>query len=84
MLRRRDDRHGRAGGLGLESASDGATAALRSWNEQRDRAAFPAYELPEVSGGVLREEVGRLFAEYVERNPNGGALTAWARTLASA
>jgi tRNA(adenine34) deaminase len=65
---------------GLESPGDGAVALARHW--QRDTSAFPAYRLPEVHGGILREESRSLFRQYVARHASG-PMWEWARTLAA-
>jgi tRNA(adenine34) deaminase len=63
---------------GLESPSDGAVELARKW--QRREEDFPAYRVPTITGGILREESGALFLEYTVRNPTG-PLSDWARTL---
>jgi tRNA(adenine34) deaminase len=65
----------------LESPTDGATAALRWWDDRRDRESFPAYRAPDIVARVLADAARQLFADYVARSPNGGALVDWARTL---
>jgi tRNA(adenine34) deaminase len=65
---------------GLESPSDGAVALGQSW--QRDNSAFPAYRIPAIYGGILREESRALFEEYIRRHPTG-AMGEWARKLAA-
>jgi len=62
----------------LESPSDGATALVQSW--QRKTEGFPQYQIPTITGGILREASAELFAEYVERNPTG-SYADWARSL---
>jgi tRNA(adenine34) deaminase len=64
----------------IESPSDGAAALAQGW--QRDEELFPGYQAPEISGGLLREESIRLFQQWVERNPPGGPVWAWAQSLA--
>lgn len=63
----------------LESPGDGAVSVVQQW--RRDEAAFPAYRVPRITGGVLREESRALFREYVSRHRTG-AMWAWARKLA--
>jgi tRNA(adenine34) deaminase len=63
----------------LESPGDGAVSLVREW--RRDETAFPAYQVPRIQGGLLREESIGLFREYVSRHPSG-AMSAWARRLA--
>lgn len=64
----------------LESASDGAVSLARGW--QRDKEAMPSYRLPEIHGGLLRNESIALFARYVALH-DGGPVWDWARTLVS-
>lgn len=63
---------------GLEAPGDGAAALVRGW--QRDEAAFPAYRIPRITGGVLRSEQIALMREYVAR-ARAGALRDWAGSL---
>jgi tRNA(adenine34) deaminase len=64
---------------GLESPGDGAVELVRAW--ARKEEDIPGYQVPEISGGVLREESIRLFEEYVARREPGPMRT-WAETLA--
>jgi tRNA(adenine34) deaminase len=64
---------------GVESPGDGAMSLIRQW--QRNEQDFPAYRLPHVAGGVLRDEAIALFRAYVARH-TGGAMWEWARTIA--
>jgi tRNA(adenine34) deaminase len=64
----------------LESPGDGAAALVQGW--QRDASAFPAYRVPAIRGGILRQESLALFQEYASRHPSG-AKGEWARTLAA-
>ena len=64
----------------LESPSDGAAALAQGW--QRDEEAFPGYQVPVLTGGLLRQDSLCLFQQWVERNPPGGPLWEWARSLA--
>ena len=45
----------------------------------RDRD-IPGYQVPQITGGVLRAESIRLFEEYVSRRPPG-PMRDWAETL---
>jgi tRNA(adenine34) deaminase len=63
---------------GLESPGDGAVELVRGW--PRAEGDFPAYRLPELRGGILREESVELFRAYVERH-SSGAMWEWAKTL---
>jgi tRNA(adenine34) deaminase len=62
----------------LESPGDGAVSLVRDW--RRDETAFPAYRVPRIEGGLLREDSLALFREYVSRYPSG-AMSTWARRL---
>ena len=42
---------------------------------------MPGYQIPEITGGLLREESIRLFEEYVSRRPPG-PMRDWAETCA--
>jgi tRNA(adenine34) deaminase len=64
----------------LESPSDGAVALVQGW--QRDEALFPGYQVPAIKGGLLREGSIRLFRQWIERNPPGGPVWAWVKSLA--
>jgi tRNA(adenine34) deaminase len=64
---------------GLESPADGAVALARSWVRREED--MPGYQLPRVTGGLLREESIRLFEAYVARQPPG-PMRDWAETLA--
>jgi tRNA(adenine34) deaminase len=63
----------------LESPSDGAVALVSGW--QRPGDDFQAYRVPQIEGGILREESVRLFRKYVDANPPGG-MRQWAQSLA--
>ena len=63
----------------LESPSDGAAALAQSW--QRDEELFPGYQVPAITGGLLREQSIHLFQQWVERNPPGGPLWEWVQSL---
>jgi tRNA(adenine34) deaminase len=62
----------------LESPSDGAVALVSQW--QRKEEDFPAYRVPLVEGGLLRQESLDLFKSYVTRHASG-AMWQWAKTL---
>ncbi len=63
---------------GLESPGDGAVELVRSW--ARKEEDMPGYQIPKITGGLLREESIRLFEEYVaQREP--GPMRDWAETL---
>jgi tRNA(adenine34) deaminase len=63
---------------GLESPGDGAVSLVKGWDREEDD--IPAYQLPTVTGGLLRAESMRLFEAYVSRQPPG-PMRDWARTL---
>lgn len=64
---------------GLESPGDGAVNVVKAW--VRKEEDVPGYQVPEISGGVLREESIKLFEQYVVLQPPG-PMQEWARTLA--
>lgn len=62
----------------LESPGDGATQfALESFKKD---PGFPGYALPQIKGGLLRQESMNLFKDYLNRH-NQGARWEWARSL---
>jgi tRNA(adenine34) deaminase len=63
---------------GLESSGDGAVELVRSWIRKEED--FPGYRVPEIRGGVLREDSLKLFEAYVDRH-EPGPMRAWAETL---
>ena len=63
---------------GLESPGDGAVELVQSW--ARKEEDFPAYQVPRITGGVLREESRRLFEQYVARS-EPGPMRDWAEAL---
>jgi len=63
-----------------EAPSDGATGLVNQWTRQQ--ADFPAYQVPQITGGVLRREAIALFQHYVATQPTG-PLWAWAKTMAA-
>jgi tRNA(adenine34) deaminase len=64
---------------GHEVPSDGAVGLIYQW--QRAEADFPSYRVPQIVGGVLRDEAIALFKAYVARHSSGG-MWEWARTIA--
>jgi tRNA(adenine34) deaminase len=62
----------------LESPADGAVGLVRAW--ERKQEDMPGYRLPEITGGLLRDESRALFARYVDLHPPG-PMRAWAETL---
>lgn len=65
---------------GVESPADGAVSLVRGW--QRRQEGMPGYQVPEIVGGVLREEAIALFKEYVKLYTSG-PMWEWARTIAA-
>jgi tRNA(adenine34) deaminase len=63
---------------GLESPGDGAVELAQAW--VRKEEDIPGYQLPRITGGLLREESIRLFKEYVSRR-EPGPMRDWAETL---
>ena len=62
----------------LESPGDGAVNLVNEW--ARKEEDIPGYQLPKITGGLLREESVRLFEKYVSlRAP--GPMREWAETL---
>jgi tRNA(adenine34) deaminase len=64
---------------GHEMPSDGAISLVQGW--QRREQDFPNYKLPQITGGILRQEELDLFKEYVARH-SSGAMWEWAKTIA--
>ena len=62
----------------LESPGDGAVELVKAWERKEDD--IPGYQLPKISGGLLREESIRLFERYVSMRP-AGPMREWAETL---
>lgn len=62
----------------LESPGDGAVELVRGW--VRKQEDFPGYQLPRITGGLLRGDSIRLFKEYVARR-EPGPMRDWAETL---
>jgi tRNA(adenine34) deaminase len=65
---------------GLESPGDGAVNLVEAWDRNVDD--LPGYQLPRITGGLLREESIRLFERYVSACPPG-PMRDWAETLTS-
>jgi tRNA(adenine34) deaminase len=63
---------------GLESPGDGGVSLVRAW--ERKEKDMPGYQIPKITGGLLREESIRLFEEYVSLRPPG-PMRDWAETL---
>jgi tRNA(adenine34) deaminase len=63
---------------GLESPGDGAVAMVRAWSRKEED--IPGYQLPRITGGLLREESIGLFEEYVSQSAPG-PMRDWAETL---
>ncbi|MGD9100220.1 MAG: deaminase [Anaerolineae bacterium] len=63
---------------GLESPGDGAVNLVQAW--VRKEEDMPGYQLPKITGGLLREESIELFKKYVSLHPPG-PMRAWAETL---
>lgn len=51
----------------LEAPLDGAVALASSW--QRKREDFPAYRVPLIEGGLLRQESLNFFKQFVKEHP---------------
>ena len=64
---------------GLESPGDGAVSVVKAWVRRKED--IPSYEVPEIRGGVLRDESVKLFERYVLLQLPG-PMRDWARTLA--
>ncbi len=64
---------------GLESLGDGSVGLVRAW--ERKEEDLPGYQVPNITGGLLREESIRLFEAYVARRPPS-PMRDWAETLA--
>jgi tRNA(adenine34) deaminase len=62
----------------LESPGDGAANLAREW--ARKEEDIPGYRVPQITGGLLREESIGLFEQYVARQAPG-PMRDWAETL---
>lgn len=65
---------------GLESPGDGAVEMVKSW--MRKEEDIPGYQVPKITGGILREESIDLFDEYIARH-DASPMRDWAETLSS-
>jgi len=65
---------------GHEAPGDGAVELVRQW--RRKETNLPNYRVPEITGGVLRDEAITLFKAYVARH-SSGAMWEWAKTIAA-
>ena len=63
---------------GLESPGDGGVGLVQAW--ERKEEDMPGYQVPKITGGLLREESIHLFEAYVARRPPG-PMRDWAETL---
>jgi len=63
---------------GLESPGDGAVNLVKSWVRKEDD--IPGYQLPRITGGILRQESIKLFEKYVSLRPPG-PMQEWVETL---
>jgi tRNA(adenine34) deaminase len=63
----------------VESPADGAVALVKGW--VRRETDLPAYRIPEIVGGLCREEAMALFRIYAERYVSS-PLAEWAATIA--
>ncbi len=66
---------------GLESPGDGAAAVLQAWDSQRDVSMFPAYRLPAIQGGVMRQSSAELFRRYAVAASGPPGFVKWATLL---
>jgi len=62
----------------LDSPGDGAVHLVQNW--VREEADLPGYQVPRITGGLLREESTCLFEKYVSSHPPG-PMRDWAETL---
>ena len=63
----------------LESPGDGAVELARAWDRKEED--IPGYQLPAITGGLLREESLQLFERYLSLQESG-PMREWAETLA--
>lgn len=62
----------------LESPGDGAVNLVKGWIRKEED--IPGYQLPKITGGLLREESHELFEKYVsQRAP--GPMRKWAESV---
>ena len=64
---------------GLESPGDGAVHLVENWVRREED--IPVYQVPMITGGLLRGESILLFERYLSLQPPG-PMRAWAETLA--
>jgi tRNA(adenine34) deaminase len=64
---------------GLESLGDGAANLVRAWVRREED--IPGYQLPRITGGLLRAESIALFKTYVARR-EPGPMRDWAESPA--
>ena len=57
--------------------------AFEQWDLSRDAEGMPGYRLPELTGGVLREETAAMFREYANSAEEGSWAAVWAGNLAA-
>ncbi len=62
---------------GLDSESDGAVELAKKWNPESDN--FPFYRVPKIQGGILKEEITKLFCNYL--NEVDGPMKNWVNSL---
>lgn len=62
----------------LESPADGAVDLVTNWTRKEED--MPVYQVPKITGGLLREESIDLFEQYVIRYP-ASPMVDWAKTL---
>ena len=62
----------------LESPADGAIDLVRNWTRKEED--MPVYQVPEITGGLLRDESIDLFEQYVMRYP-ASPMVDWVKTL---
>jgi tRNA(adenine34) deaminase len=63
---------------GLESPGDGAVELVRGWGRKEED--IPGYQIPRITGGLLREKSRRLFEVYVARR-EPGPMRDWTEAL---
>jgi tRNA(adenine34) deaminase len=68
---------------GLESPADGGVSAFEQWDLSRNAESMPGYRLPELNGGVLREETAAMFREYANSAKEESWGAVWAGNLAA-
>ena len=64
----------------LEAPSDGAVNLVTNCFQHSED--FANYQLPQIQGGILRNESKALFQKYVDMH-SSGAMWEWARSLAN-